>query len=112
VLPGWIYTNLNKCAFLLLVNSSLTAVRSGRCALAERYERLLPRNLVLLDLLVLPLILLVGLLLVLGDQVVDVGSAVSSRDVPGRTSVEDPVAIMLARVSRHSSKHPAGYPGF
>ena len=96
MLPGWIYTNLNKCAFLLLVNSSLTTVRSGRCALAERCERLLPGNLVLLDLLVLPLVLLVGLLLVLGDQMVDIGAALSGRDVPGRTGVEDPVAYMLA----------------
>jgi hypothetical protein len=71
-------------------------VRSGRCALGERCERLLPGNLVLLDLLVLLLVLLVGLLLVLGDQVVDVGSALSGRDVPGRTSVEDPIAFTLA----------------
>jgi hypothetical protein len=40
--------------------------------------------------------LLVGLLLVLGDQVVDVGSALSGRDVEGRTGVEDPIASMLA----------------
>jgi hypothetical protein len=72
------------------------AVRSGRCALGERCERLLPGNLVLLDLLVLLLVCLVGLLLVLGDQVVDVGSALSGRDVPGRTGVEDPIADMLA----------------
>jgi len=67
------------------------AVRSGRCALGERCERLLPRNLVLLDLLVLLLVCLVCLLLILGDQVVDVGSALSGRDVPGRTGVEDPI---------------------
>jgi hypothetical protein len=72
------------------------AVRSGRCALGERCEGLLPGNLVLLDLLVLFLVCLVCLLLVLGDQVVDVGSALSGRDVPGRTGVEDPVAILSA----------------
>jgi hypothetical protein len=65
-------------------------VRSGGCALGERCERLLPGNLVLLDLLVL---LLVCLVLVLGDQVVDVGSALSGWDVPGRTGVEDPTQI-------------------
>jgi hypothetical protein len=72
------------------------AVRSGGCALGERCERLLSGNPVLLDLLVLPLVLLVGLLLVLGDQVVDVGSALSGRDVEGRTGVEDPIASMSA----------------
>ena len=72
------------------------AVRSGGCALGERCERLLSGNPVLLDLLVPPLVLLVGLLLVLGDQVVDVGSTLSGRHVPGRTGVEDPIADMLA----------------
>lgn len=83
---------------MLLVSSLLTAVCGGRGALGERRKRLFPGNPVLLDLQVLPLVLLVGLLLVLCDQVVDVGSALASRDVPWRTGVEDPVNIMLALV--------------
>lgn len=78
---------------------SSTTVGSGRCALVEGCERLLSGNPVLPDLLVLPLVLLVGLLLVLGDQVVDVGSALSGRDVPGRTGVEDPITFTLAWLS-------------
>ena len=84
------------------------AVRSGGCALGERCERLLSGNPVLLDLLVLPLVLLVGLLLVLGDQVVDVGSALSGRDVPGRTGVEDPIAIYVSMAVSLYPKPPAG----
>ena len=83
-------------------------VRSGRCALGERCERLLPGNLVLLDLLVLLLVLLVGLLLVLGDQVVDVGSALSGRDVPGRAGVEDPITVYVSMAVPVCSKPPVG----
>jgi hypothetical protein len=82
---------------LLLINSPLT-VGAGRGTLAERLERLFPGNSVFLDLLVLALVLLEGLLLVLRDQVVDVGSALASRDVPWRSGVEDPVNVTLARV--------------
>ena len=57
-----------------------------------------PRNPVLLDLLVLALVLLECLLLVLCNEVVNVGSTLAGRDVPWRTGVEDPANIMLARV--------------
>jgi hypothetical protein len=76
--------------------SLLTAVRSCRSAFSEGLERLLPGNPVLLDLEMLALVLLECLLLVLCNKVVDVGSALSGRDVPWRSCVEDPVDIMLA----------------
>ena len=87
---------MNNRALLLII--SPLAVCAGRGTLAERLERLFPRNPVFLDLEVLALVLLKCLLLVLCDKVVNVGSALASRDVPWRTSVEDPVNTMLARV--------------
>jgi len=83
---------------LFLVIPLLTAVCGGGCALSERLERLLSGNPVLLDLQVLALVLLKCLLLVLCDQVVNVGSAVAGRDVPWRSSVEDPDNIVSAHV--------------
>jgi hypothetical protein len=88
---------LNNCA-LFLVIPLLTAVCGGGCALGERLERLLSGNPVLLDLQVLALVLLKCLLLVLCDQVVNVGSAVAGGDVPWRSGIEDPVNIISARV--------------
>jgi hypothetical protein len=98
LLLGGIYTHLNSSVFLL-IRSLLTTVCSGGSALGERRERLFPRNPVLLQLLVLLLVLLVCLLLVLCDQVVKVGTALAGRDVEWRSSVEDPVDIMLAHIS-------------
>jgi hypothetical protein len=76
--------------------SLLTAVCSGGCALGERRKRLFPGNPVLLQLLVLPLVLLVCLLLVFCDQVVQVSTALASRNVERRSGVEDPVEVILA----------------
>jgi hypothetical protein len=95
LLLGGIYTNLNSSIFLLIM-SLLTAVCSGGSALGERRKRLFPGNPVLLQLLVLPLVLLVCLLLVFCDQVVQVSTALASRDVERRSSVKDPVDVMLA----------------
>lgn len=80
---------------LLLINSPL-AVCAGRGTLAERLDRLFPRNPVFLDLKVLALVLLECLLLVLCDEVVDVGSALASRDVPWRSGVEDPANMSIS----------------
>jgi len=97
---GGIYTHLNNCA-LLLVISLLTAVCGSRGALGEGLEGLFPRNPVFLDLKVLALVLLVRLLLVFRDEMVNVGSALTSRDVPRRSGVEDPVNNMLAHPLDH-----------
>jgi hypothetical protein len=98
LLLGGIYTHLNSSVDLL-VKSLLTAVCSGGCALGERRKRLFPGNSVLLQLLVLPLVLLVCLLLVLCDQVIQVSTALASRNVEGRSGVEDPVNNILAQIS-------------
>lgn len=68
----------------------LTISSRGR-HLAEIAHGLLARHPVLPHLLQLALVLLEGFLLVLGDQVVEVGAAVARRHVPGGTDVEDPV---------------------
>lgn len=68
----------------------LTISSRGR-DLAEISHGLLARHPVLPHLLQLALVLLEGFLLVLGDQVVEVGAAVAGGDVPGGTDVEDPV---------------------
>jgi len=67
--------------------TSLTVRRSG-CPLLENLVRLLSWHLVIPQLLQLQFLCLVRLLLVLMNQLVDIGATMSSGNVPGRAVVE------------------------
>lgn len=74
----------------LSLTNPLTAVMCSRRDLVERLERLFPRHSVFLHLCELLLVLCESLLLVLGDQAIDVRATVTGGNIPGRAGVDDP----------------------